>query len=540
MQISSLFLLAVSVAALAAACPAQAIAEHEYNDNAAYANDLGAFSSKKTVTGLLNERTDIDCFRFEAAADSVLRITTTYNGSRPDVLITNAFGDENWGKYRFAADRVVLPIPKGVYHVQIGGAIVLTRYYMSLELQSKVMPTLNLGQVNKVTVGPDYVGYRIVLPGDGRLSLNFTTSNQADAYLVLQNSQWGYIYEVDDARPATNDPGLDAVLPKGTYYLYVSADIPATTSISSTFTSLTIDVLNPSSNGTIRYNGASFELHRFRLNAVEEARLAIATRGTSGITDSYLQLFDRNMVQILESDDASSSTLSAIAVTLPPGDYYVASTGYHDNGDYLISKNSGTKILNLAQAGTNLLNGTTDRANTLQFKLETPSRVEFNIVGRPGYDAQVSVLDAKTGLSFGWEDDGALGPKDSNLGMRLPEGEYFIIAKNYDGLAGTFDAQIIPPLQRWESDHVRVRAHQDQLAYFLISLKLGPPSNPLKGLVSGNLLLDLSSILFFSAFIPWDGLIDFRSPLRPKSGIYMQMVTLDLVGPKGDYSNVLK
>lgn len=533
-------ILLASAGSIAALCPAQTIGEREYNDNAGYANDLGILSAMKTITGYVNGPQDVDAFRFEATADGLLRITTSYNGSPLEVVITNAHGDENWGMHRFDASRVVLPVPKGVYHVRLGGSASVTRYSMSLELQAQALPTLALGQSTKMTIGPDYVGLRIVQPQDGRLRLDFTTSNQADAFLVLQNSRWGYVYEVDDATPATSEPGLDAVLPKGTYYLYVGADVSATTSILSTFTSLAISELKSNANGTVGSQGASFELHKIELKSVEEVRVAIAARGSAGITDSYLQLFDRDMVQILEADDDSTSTLSTIAVTLPVGVYYVASTGYYSRGDYLISKSSSAGTIDLVRAGSNFLSAVADRATTMRFGLETPAGVEFNIVGGPGYDAQVAVLDAKTGLSLAWEDDESLGPHDSNLGMRLPAGDYFVIAKNYDGAAGVFEAQIIPPLQRWVSDHVRVRAHGGHLAYFLVSLRLAAPSNPLQGILTGNLLVDLSATVSVVMSIPWNGFIDFQTPLLPNSGIYLQMVAIDTAGPTGEYSNLLK
>ncbi|MEE2886556.1 MAG: hypothetical protein VX951_03905 [Planctomycetota bacterium] len=540
MRIPPLIILFASFGSIAAVCPAQSITEQEYNENAGYANDLGTLSATKTMTGYVNGPQDVDTFRFKATADGLLRITTSYNGSALDLVITNAHGDENWGMHRFAADRVVLPVPKGVYHVRLGGSAAVTRYSMSLELQAQTLPTLALGRTTQLAVGPQYGGLRIVQPQDGRLQLDFTTSNSADSFLVLQNSQWGYVYEVDDASTSTSEPGLDAVLPKGTYYLYVGADVAATTSIRSAFTSLSISELKTTASGTIGSQGPSFELHKIELKSVEEVQIAIAPRGSTGITDSYLQLFDRNMVQVLESDDDSVSTLSSIAVTLPVGIYYVASTGYYDRGDYLISKSSGAAVIDPVRAGSNFLTAAADRATTMRFRLETPAGVEFNIVGGPGYDAQVSVLDAATGLSFAWEDDESLGSHDCNLGMRLPEGDYFVIAKNYDGASGVFEAQVVPPLQRWVSDHVRVRMHGGQLAYFLVSLRLAAPSNPLPGILTGKLLVDLSVAVPIVMTIPWHGTVDFQAPLLPNSGVYLQMVAIDLAGPTGEYSNLLK
>jgi len=521
-------------------CPAQAVLEREYNDNSGYANDLGDLSAPRVVAGYVNALGDADTFRFEARADGVLRIRTTYNGREPEAVITNVSGDENWGLHRFAAGRLTLPIPKGVYHVRLGGVAVVTKYSMRLELQAQSIPSLVLGQTTQLPVGPDYACLRVVQPQDGRLRLGFTTTNQADAFLVLQNAQWGYVYEVDDANPSTLEPGLDAVLPKGTYYLYIGADIAAQTSIRATSANLVIHELKSNANGSVTSQGESFELHKLVLTAVEKVHLAISRWGSTGITDSYLQLFDRNMVQILESDDDSASTLSSVGVTLPPGVYYVASTGYCDRGDYLLTRTSAAGALVPVRAGSNSVTSGADDATTMRIDLETPAGVEFNAIGGPGYDPQVCVLDAKTGLSLGWEDDDSLGPHGCNLGMRLPAGEYLVIAKSYDGAAGVFEVEVIPPLQRWALEHVRVRAHDGQLAYFLVSHKLAGPSNPLPGILSGNLLVDLSASLSFVATIPWDGLIDFQTPLMPGSGVFLQMVTIDLASSRGRYSNLLK
>ncbi|MEE9128114.1 MAG: hypothetical protein V3U11_13340, partial [Planctomycetota bacterium] len=480
--------------------PLAASTEKEYNDSEGYANAIGTLTTvNKTITGALAAKA-VDSFAVTMAVDGILQVSAAITGTAPAVEVTSADGDEIWGMAWSKTPPLNVQVPRGRYFVRLYQPLGSSTYSLSLSMKAQTVPALPLGKQTQVSLSQNLRVFRVVLPQDGRVTLKLSSTGAADTRLWLLNSSWRYMYDVDDAGSAGKDAGLNALLPKGTYYVYLESNAATTTKITTTFNSASIPLLATTAiNGKIPLGEEDFDLYRIVVGS-SQMTLAIRGTGATAIQDSYLFVYDRNMGFALESDDenAGNSTLSSISATMPPGRYYAASTGYYDKGDYTISRSKGTGSTVTARAGTNLTTITTkDTAATLKFSLLTPSRIEFDIVEKTLSDAEIFVIDAKTGLSVGWEDD-AFDAASCNFGTHLPAGEYFLIVKDWDGGVGSVDVRIIPPLQLWGATNtVMARGHEGNPLFLIISTKQAAASNPLPGLVTGNLLLDLSGAPIF-------------------------------------------
>ena len=144
---------------------------------------------------------------------------------------------------------------------------------------------------------------------------------------------------------------------------------------------------------------------------------------------------------------------------------------------------------------------------------------------------------------MGWEDD-AFDAASCNFGTQLPAGEYFLIVKDWDGGVGDVDVRIIPPLQLWGATNtVMARGHEGNPLFLVISTKQAAAHNPLPGIVTGNLLLDLSGATIFPLMLPKGGILDFRAGMKPNSGVFVQTVEFEATtsgATLGAYSNLLK
>ena len=428
-------------------------AEIEYNDSEGYATDLGVLLAPLSATGVMSSDDDKDCFRFATVTDGVVTFKMTYTGAAPDFTVTSAGGDENWGYHYYDVDTVVLPLPKGVYHVNVASFTASTTYSLAMTFAAQTTPTMALGSTASHTFGPDPRLVRITLPQDGRLNVSMTANGAGDSYLVLQNSGWGFIYDVDDTSTATNgEAGLDMHLPQGVYHLYLWSDMVSTESVTAAFTPQAIPALTTAVSGSLRGSSESFDLFKVVLNAPAFVDLRMVGTGSSPTTDPYMVLYDRQMAQILEGDDDPNGTDSSIGVTLPAGTYYVASTAYYDYGDYQLTRSDAAAATQPAQAGINLATVSQYSSVAYRFDLATPAWVELDL-DEGGLDGQLGVLDWDTGLSLGWEDDEMLGPQYCQLGAHLPAGRYAFVVKDYSSDTGAVDLRILPPLQRWQAGY---------------------------------------------------------------------------------------
>lgn len=519
------------------AAPA-AVVEAEYNGSEGYANYLGILLTPLSATGTFTLASDKDSYRFETILDGEVTFKTTSTGSQPDLMITSASGDENWGYHYYDGGTVVVQLPRGSYHVSLAGTV-STNYSLALTFKAKTIETLRLGAKTAHTFGTDPKLLRVVLPKDGRLGLKLTNIAQVDGLLGLLNDKWGFVYDVDEASTATNgEPGLDALLPAGTYYLYLWADASGTESLTSTFQSQAIPTLSASATGVLAGIQESFDLFKVVLTQPAFVDFRVLGNGTSPTTDPYLMLYDRNMVQILEGDDDPNGSMASIGVTLPAGTYYIASTAYFDGGGYRITRATSVVATRNARAGSNP--GTVAQFSSVafRFQLATPSWIEMDL-DDGAIDGQVGVLDWKTGLAISWEDDENLGPQDCNFGLHLPAGDYLFVVKDYSSDGGAFELRLLPPLQRWLNDNVMVRGHAGDPLFFVVGSK-SASYNPFPGLITGNLLIDLQTAVILPLVMPAGGIIDFKTSLAPGTGVLLQMVAIDSKTGLGTYSNLLK
>jgi hypothetical protein len=523
--------------------------ETEYNNSEGYANDIGLlFSIPTIVTGTLPTTADADTIRFSMVIEGRVTIKVTGTGGIPEMQLSNANGDAVWGYHWWDTGTITLDLPVGTYHLTLSAinATAAVTYSTSFSLKSQTIPTLAFSKTSTGALSASqYTAYRIVLPADGRLNVTTKSTNASDTMLILHNDQWGFIYDPYDAGviSGSKDTGLDALLPKGTYYAYILGDQVDTMSITATFTAATIPTLGSTPiNGNLKYLTASYDIYKFVLTKTEQVTLKLQPYGgTTATTDTYMQILDRKMQSMFESWENSTSWFSTITLTLPAGTYYVSSGASWSNGGYTASLSRGTAVTVTAQAGINPVSLATDTAATLALSLLTPSRIEVNIVEIATFDGQMSIIDARTGLTFAWEDDEYMGGQSCTLGMVLPAGDYFVNVKGYKGTPGSCDVQIMLPFHRWAGDIVGYQGHGGSLLYFVVGVKQVAGYNPLAGIMSGSLLIPLGPpTVILPSPLGGSGKINFGVALKPGRGVFIQAAEVDTTLGKGFYTNLLK
>ncbi len=515
------------------------IGEIEYNNSEAYANNLGALLVPITATGTVSGNDDTDTFRFDLPLAGNVTVTTTFSGASPSLMLTNASGDENWG-HHFYDPNFTVALPAGVYHLRVGGSSTPVSYSVTLNISVGAIPTAVFGTTTNVTAGLNPGAIQILVPQDGRLRLELDSGSTGNSTVLLQSSTWSYVKESSfDSRSPNGDAGLDALLPAGLYYAYIFTNASSTVAVKATFTPAAIPTLATTVTGTLVGSDESLDLYRVVVAQAGEVRFTTTGSGTSPLSDPYVRIYDQNMVLFLEGDDRDQDTDSDLPLYLPPGTYYVSSDSYWDAGEYTITRSAGTAVPVVAQAGLNQNSTTTNGTTTFRLCLGTKSRVEFDLVDG-STDGQLGILNASTGLACSWEDDENLGPEDCNVGVVLPAGDYYVYVRDYAGFAGTFSLNALTPLNRQVGDNVEVLGHGGNPLYFLISAQGAPPSNPLPGVISGNLLLDLPSARIILVFMPASGMINFMTSVPPNAGVFIQMVDVDAGTLLGTFSNLLK
>lgn len=521
--------------------PMATINEQEYNGSTGFSNDVGPLTPVvTTIKGSLAAR-DMDSFRFVMPAEGVIKVGLLSTGTPPRYIITSEDGDELWGMVNENTGTFDMDLPKGTYHFVLYSFTNAGSYTLNLSAQFVTRPTLALGKTNSYKLKTDRLElFKLVLPSDGRIRLTLASTGGTDTYLYLLNQSWRYIYEVDDdSASTTGDAGLNAMLPAGTYYVYVIPDADTTTSITATHTPGSIPLLATSMSGNIPGGEEDFDLYRVVMAKTETLQMSIVGNGSNPIQDSYIQVFDRNMAQALDADEqnAGNSSLSKFSAVFPGGIFYAASTGFYDLGGYTISKSTTTGSTTAARAGTTPGNITTmDTAQTFAFSVRTPTGCTLEIVENTLLDAELFVLDAKTGLAMGWADE-SFGARTCGFGRVLPVGDYLLIVKDWDGGTGTFDANIEAPLaQVGASPSVVLRGGEGNLMVFLASGSALPTGVPvLPSLIDGLLLVGLGGSLTFPVTLPTGGVVDLKASL-PK-GVYLQAVEFDLTTLKGRFTN---
>ncbi|MEZ5989722.1 MAG: hypothetical protein R3F30_11475 [Planctomycetota bacterium] len=432
-------------------------AEKEYNDSVAFANDAGVLTTAKTsINGSLNSA-EVDSFRFQIVADGTVTFTGSAAGSAPYLEVANAMGDELWGMAWLQGISGTIDLPRGTYVARITGARSPTTYKVDMSWAAKPIPTLAYTGNTQISVGQTVVPVRFVLPADGRVKLALSSTNSADTYLWLVNDRWGYVFDVDDAGATSSDAGLDALLPKGTYYAYIQAfTSTTTTTITATFTAQTIPVLTAgkSATGTCPVGQEFMDTWAIPVGTNEAVTLTVAGSGTNAMPDPYMFVYDQAMGFVLESDDDYNTSDSGITATMPAGVYYVASTSWNSSGSYTVSRKAGTGATTKALPGRNAGSiGGVDTAQTFTFSLLTPTKVEVAIVENTLWDAEVWVIDTKTTRAVTWMDE-SIDIASCRTGGILPPGDYAVIVKDWNGSNGTFDLVLGMPMQRETGDRV--------------------------------------------------------------------------------------
>ncbi len=519
----------------------------EYNDSTAYANDFGPVApGVNSVSGNVLAG-EIDSFRFEVLADATVVFSAAVNGPLPMMEITNAAGSDMWDMGFFSTPSATVNFPKGVYDVRLHGTAGAASYVLDLNVNSAPMPVLTPGQsISSALPATGLVGHRVVLPADGRLDVQSNAGGQ-DTILYLVNEDFCYVYTVeDDSRSASQlDAGLNALLPQGTYYLYFYSGNgnALSTVITTAFTAMTIPPLGGTTlTGVIAGGEEDFDTYTLLASQPEAITVTGAPSSAAPTSDAYFMLHDRRMTVAQDLDDSGlgNSLFPAGTVTMPAGLYYVSSSGMYDLGGYSVSRSSGPAVTTAALPGLNRGNlALSDVALTYTFSVQNDTPCEVDVVELGMSDAEVFVIDAKTGLSLGWSDT-PFGDASCNFGPVLPKGDYYVIVKDWDGGPGTFDMLLNTPLHRRAADRVFAVGTQGNPIVLLAGFGQTPGINPLPNILVGDVFVDLNGSFTASVPMAANGVLDWGFSLPPGSGIFLQHLEIDVSLGKGFFSNLLK
>jgi hypothetical protein len=515
-----------------------ATTEREYNDTPGYADHMGTL----TPAGLSAQGTiasgDSDCYSFDVPVEGTATFNVTTSASSLSYYLFSERGEYlEWGESNIPS----FGLPAGRYYIGFD-ASGPGSYTLNVGLTIQPLPVITPVGSNSYSIGTDPKTFKVIVPSDGRFSLQLSSSGGADTELFLYNSKMRYMFDVwDDSRSVSGvDAGLDAQLPAGTYFVTVRSDAPTTTQFTSAFTAGALPTLACASsfNGTI--NGEeSFDLYRVVTSSSQSSTISITQRGNS-IQDSYLVIFDRQMGFLVESDEETpASSMSGLSVTLPSGIFYAASTGYYDFGDYSMNRSCATAATTPALPGRNSGNvamQATAISHTLTLRNDVPCEVE--VTENTLFDAMVGIVDAKTGLSMG-QNDTAWHYGSCNVAGPLAAGDYWFLVKDWDGGTGTYDLDILTPLYRGAGNQLRGLDKQNNVIVFLAALGSFPGVNPVPGLTTGNLLVDPLSMITFSVVVPANGKLDYGVPIAPGSGLFLQQISFGGNPLQGVFSNRL-
>ncbi|MCA8970998.1 MAG: hypothetical protein KDC95_14495 [Planctomycetes bacterium] len=532
---------------------AAAVPEREYNGSIGFADDGVALTPAGIqFTGAIGATGEIDSFKFKTVVDGTVTITMQGQGSTPLQRGDFALFNERGHLIYFGESTTTTPatlsldVPAGTYYIVAEG-VGTGSYGINVAFAIKTITALPLSGSINPTLSPALSMFKFVLPSDGTYSITINGGANIDSILVLHSSMLSYMFDVDDASTSANyDAGLKARLPGGTYYVMLTTyGNTGPVALTTSFTAGAVPVLscNASVSGTIPGGQEDFDAYRVVVSPTQDLTLSVMPRGTAQpIGDPYLFVYDRECNEITESDDDYNFVGSICGGTLPTGTYYAASTGYWDYGDYTIASKCQ------ASATTKTYPGTTtggslpaiDTHTTFLVEVGTPAGLEFQVNENTLPDAQIGIVDAATGLSWGYNDDSWFGNAGAEVDGRLAKGNFHAIVKEYAGDSGTFDLTINAPMFRAQTTNLlRGLGKNGDFAILILS------TNTTSGLAippfGGFLELDLTTgFVVGPVAIPGIGELNYGFAFPPNSGVALQSLHFDVTVLGGEFTNVLR
>lgn len=538
----------MDVSPLAATWP-----EREYNASVGFADDTAILTPAGTqFTGTISTASDVDAFRFKTVQDGTVTITMTGTGSTP--LQRGDFGLFNAKGYLvyFGESSTTTPatlsldLPAGDYSVVAEG-VGTGGYRIDVQYVTKAMTTLPVNGTNSYTLTPGVTVLKVVLPSDGRFVLTMNGGPNIDSILLLLSGRMSYMFDVDDASTSANfDAGLNASLPAGTYYLIgTTYGNTGSVSFSTSFTAGALPLLtcNGSLSGSIPGGQEDFDTYRFVVASTQDTNVTVMPRGSANaIGDPTLSIFDRELSLIMLADDDYAFVGSFFGGTLPAGTYYCASTGYWDFGDYTIAAKCAAPAAVPAIFGSTTPGSIAafDGYQTFVFDVGTPVGAEVQINEGTLPDAQLGLIDAATGLAWGFNDDAFYGNAGAEVSVALPKGKYHAVVREYSGDTGTYDLSMRTPMFR-ERTTTRLRGLGKNGDFAILIASAGTiPGLPI-GSFGGFLEVDLTlGFVVGPVLIPQSGELDYGVVFPTNLGVALQSLHLNVTTLGGDFTNVLR
>ena len=196
--------------------------------------------------------------------------------------------------------------------------------------------------------------------------------------------------------------------------------------------------------------------------------------------DTYLRLYDSNMNQLAQNDDACGLQ-SNIEEVLSEGTYYVLVEGYANySGSYELNvicnlsmnessnENSNQTLTNLS-CGTSYSGSTTNEISTYgnaspeviyQFEVESSGSYEFSTCGS-GYDTYLRLYDSNMN-QLAHNDDACRF--QSNIEEVLSEGTYYVLVEGYGNRSGPYILSLscaLSPANYTSSLFYNIRMHMN-------------------------------------------------------------------------------
>ena len=527
--------------------PNKLIAEREYNDSGGYADDLGRLTtSGQQVSGSLLGSADADTFKIQTSVDGSVSLRLRGNGN-PALAAATLQIQSTTGTLISEFDAPSLPsgsiqLPAGRYRIAVLGTNSSGGYLLDLGLTKLQIPNLSPSQSKTLVLSSAYQLARLIVPAEGHVRITIS-GGQLDSYLELYNANMDFMIDVDDdSRSSNSDAGLNAHLPAGIYHLLLATwGNSGNANIRYSFQAGPIPNLacNKNLNGQIPGGEEDLVLYRLQLASPQEMVISLQPRGASGISDSYLLLYDARGSLILESDDDANAVGSIISGTFPAGTFYAASSGYWATGNYSISNRCGAPVLTRAVPGkTSSSIKNIDGNVTFEFSFRTPVPAEAVVIEGTLPDAHMAVLDTTTGLLAGYNDDDFISG-GAMVSTTLSNRRYFAIVKDYDGATGSLDFELWPPLLRDTSNNIIGLGKTGDHVVLLAAVRSSPPIAIIPA-IKGYLLLSLNpGVALPARQVTGDGSIAHGFKIPP--GLFpIQTVAVNVSAMLGAFGNELK